>query len=64
MESQTEKEVLQEKRRNWLKKPHHQKRVPSSIRRKTEVMCVKCGNTWAFDTVDDLSCPHCEENRR
>ena len=59
MESQTEKEVQQEQRQKWLKKPYHIKKVPGYIRKKTEIMCVKCGNTWAKDTEDDLSCPDC-----
>jgi len=59
MESQTEKEVQQESRRKWLKKPYHPKKVPEYIRRKVEIMCVKCGNTWAKNTEEDLICPHC-----
>jgi hypothetical protein len=59
MESQTEKEVLQEQIRRWFKKAHNPKRVPVVIRKKVEIMCVKCGRTWAKNDDEDLSCSHC-----
>ena len=53
-----EREQIQEDRRKWLTSAKKKDDTPEYLT-DVEILCVKCGNMWVMNEVDQVKCPVC-----